>query len=172
MICEPDPIRLTQGSSSLSCESQYLLSWVARVSNVGHIGNDYVQVWVKVSQQCRYHWIWMPIVRAARRGHPCPHRETGRRDGSAGLIPAMGAFTVGLGGVVAPPGGGTLFLSSGVGNALGTEIFLLETETAGLVFWKTHVAKSMLLFFARFADPGSLLLQAIACIAFAQKQLW
>lgn len=55
MICEPDPIRLTQGSSSLSCESQYLLSWVARVSNVGHIGNDYMQVWVKVSQQCRYH---------------------------------------------------------------------------------------------------------------------
>lgn len=55
MICEPDPIRLTQGSSALSCESQYLLSWVARVSNVGHIGNDYMQVWVKVSQQCRYH---------------------------------------------------------------------------------------------------------------------
>lgn len=40
----------------------------------------------------------------------------------AGLLPAVRSFTVALGGVVAFPGGGTLFLSSTVASALGTEI--------------------------------------------------
>lgn len=91
------------------------------------------------------------------------------KNGHAGLIPVMGPFTAGLGEVVALPEGRTLFLSSAVENALGTEIFLLETEKAGLAFWTTDVVKSL---FACFADPGSLLPQTIACIASAQKQLW
>lgn len=90
-----DPIRLTQDSFSVSHESQYVLSWVAHASNVVHIGNDYVQVWCKVSQQCRHCWIWMLIVWTARRGHPWLQRERGRRNGCAGLIPAMGPFTEG-----------------------------------------------------------------------------
>lgn len=167
MICESDPIRLTQGSSSLSHEWQYLLSWVAHVGNI-HIGNDYVQIWFKVSQQRRHHWIWMPTVWAARRGHPCPQREAGemamqgwfqRWGPSQWVWEEWWLFL-----------GGTLFLSSAAANALGTEIFALETETAGLAFWRTDVAQSVLPLVACFADPGSLLPQKIACIAFAQKQ--
>lgn len=75
----------------------------------------------------------------------------------------------GLEEVVSLPEGRTLFLSSAVENALGTEILLLETEKAGLAFWTIAVVKSL---FACFADPGSLLPQTIACIASTQKQLW
>lgn len=150
----------------LSHESKYLLPWLGHVNDFVDTGNYYMQFWFKASQQCRHHWIWIPLVWQAGEATPAPR---GKEAWEMAMQVWFQWFTTGFGEVVTPPEGRTLFLFSAVKNALSTEMFPLEREKAGLAFWTIDVVKSL---FACFAVPGSLLPQTIACIASTQRQLW
>lgn len=86
----------------------------------------------------------------------------------AGLLPAMTSFTVALGGVVAFPVGETLFLSSAVANALGTEMLPRNSWPGLLEKWRRQVHATL---GCLFRSPWQSVPQTIACIACAHGEL-